>query len=147
MIMKLDQKLTINKLIANDIVNYALDDAVCENYNVSLETYLNSFDEESKKYIYENIDTILEDIENHESVLDLEVRKDDKGTEIDMIFYIEKLYSNEVEKRIGDTADMMEIKIELPEIQDMAVKILDDDEFNDDVISRLKSFDNGKDLG
>ena len=62
--MKLDQKLTINKLIANDIVNYALDDAVCENYNVSLETYLNSFDEESKKYIYENIDTIIEDIEN-----------------------------------------------------------------------------------
>ena len=58
-----------------------------------------------------------------------------------------KIYSNEVEKRIGDTADMMEIKIELPEIQDMAVKILDDDEFNDDLISRLKSFDNGKDLG
>ena len=145
--MKLDQKLTINKLIANDIVNYALDDAVCENYNVSLETYLNSFDEESKKYIYENIDTILEDIENHESVLDLEVRKDDKGTEIDMIFYIDKLYSNEVEKRIGDTAKIMEIEIELPEIQDMAVKILDDDEFNDDLISRLKSFDNGKDLG
>ena len=145
--MKLEQKLTINKLIANDIVNYALDDAVCENYNVSLESYLNSFDEESKKYINENIDTILKDIENHESVLDLEVRKDEKGTEIDMIFYIEKLYSNEVEKRIGDTAEMMEIKIELPEIQDMAVKILDDDEFNDDLISRLKNFDNGKDLG
>ena len=145
--MKLDQKLTINKLIANDIVNYALDDAVCENYNVSLESYLNSFDEESKKYIYENIDTILEDMENHESVLDLEVRKDDKGTEIDMIFYIDKLYSNDVEKRIGDTAKIMEIEIELPEIQDMAVKILDDDEFNDDLINRLKSFDNGKDLG
>ena len=145
--MKLEQKLTINKLIANDIVNYALDDAVCENYNVSLETYLDGFDEESKKYINENIDTILKDIENHESVLDLEVRKDEKGTEIDMIFYIDKLYSNEVEKRIGDTAEMMEIKIELPEIQDMAVKILDDDEFNDDLISRLKSFDNGKDLG
>ena len=117
--MKLEQKLTINKLIANDIVNYALDDAVCENYNVSLESYLNSFDEESKKYINENIDTILKDIENHESVLDLEVRKDEKGTEIDMIFYIDKLYSNEVEKRIGDTAEMMEIKIELPEIQDI----------------------------
>ena len=145
--MKLEQKLTINKLIANDIVNYALDDAVCENYNVSLESYLNSFDEESKKYINENIDTILKDIENHESVLDLKVRKDEKGTEIDMIFYIDKLYSNEVEKRIGDTAEMMEIKIELPEIQDMAVKILDDDEFNDDLISRLKNFDNGKDLG
>ena len=41
----------------------------------------------------------------------------------------------------------MEVKIELPEIQDMAVKILDDDEFNDDLINRLKSFDNGKDLG
>ena len=145
--MKLDQKLTINKLIANDIVNYALDDAVCENYNVSLESYLNSFDEESKKYIYEDIDTIIEDIENHESVLDLEVRKDEKGTEIDMIFYIDKLYSNDVEKRIGDTAKIMEIEIELPEIQDMAVKILDDDEFNDDLINRLKSFDNGKDLG
>lgn len=145
--MKLEQKLTINKLIANDIVNYALDDAVCENYNVSLETYLDGFDEESKKYINENIDTILKDIENHESVLDLEVRKDEKGTEIDMIFYIDKLYSNEVEKRIGDTAEMMEVKIELPEIQDMAAKILDDDEFNDELISRLKKFDNGKDLG
>ena len=145
--MKLEQKLTINKLIANDIVNYALDDAVCENYNVSLETYLKSFDEESKKYINENIDNILKDIENHESVLDLEVRKDDKGTEIDMIFYINKLYSNELEKRIGDTAEMMKIKIELPEIQDMAVKILDDDEFNDDLINRLKYFDNRKDLG
>ena len=41
----------------------------------------------------------------------------------------------------------MKIEIELPEIQDMAVKILDDDEFNDDLINRLKSFDNGKDLG
>lgn len=77
----------------------------------------------------------------------MEVRKDDKGTEIDMIFYIDKLYSNEVEKRIGDTAKIMEIEIELPEIQDMAVKILDDDEFNDDLINHLKSFDNGKDLG
>ena len=64
-----------------------------------------------------------------------------------MIFYIDKLYSNEVEKRIGDTAKIMEIEIELPEIQDMAVKILDDDEFNDDLINHLKSFDNGKDLG
>ena len=145
--MKLEQKLTINKLIANDIIDYALDDAVCDNYIMGINEYLKDFDEDSKKYINENIDTILKDIENHESVLDLEVRKDEKGTEIDIIFYIEKLYSNEVEKRIGDTADMMEIKIELPEIQDMAVKILDDDEFNDDLISRLKSFDNGKDLG
>ena len=146
MIMKSKEKLTINKLIANDIVNYALDDAVCENYNVSLEVYLKNFDEDSKKYIKENIDTIIEDIENHESVLDLEVRKDETDVEIDMIFYIEKLYSNDVEKRIGETAEMMEIKIELPEIQDMAVKILDDDEFNDDLINHLKSFDNGKDL-
>lgn len=145
--MKSEQKLTINKLIANDIVNYALDDAVCENYNVSLEMYLKNFDDDSKKYINENIDTIIKDIENHESVLDLEVRKDDKGMELDMIFYIDKLYSNDVEKRIGDTAEVLGVKIELPEIQDMAVKILDDDEFNDDLINRLKYFDNGKDLG
>lgn len=145
--MKSEQKLTINKLIANDIVNYALDDAVCENYNVSLEMYLKNFDDDSKKYINENIDTIIKDIENHESVLDLEVRKDDKGMELDMIFYIDKLYSNDVEKRIGDTAEVLGAKIELPEIQDMAVKILDDDEFNDDLINRLKYFDNGKDLG
>lgn len=139
-------KLTINKLIANDIVNYALDDAVCENYNVSLEMYLKNFDEDSKKYIHENIDTIIDDIENHESVLDLEIRKDDKYVEIDMIFYVDKLYSNEVEKRIGDTAEILGVKMELPEIQDMAVKILDDDEFNDDLINRLKYLDNGKDI-
>lgn len=139
-------KLTINKLIANDIVNYALDDAVSENYNVSLEMYLKNFDEDSKKYIHENIDTIIDDIENHESVLDLEIRKDDTDVEIDMIFYVDKLYSNEVEKRIGDTAEILGVKMELPEIQDMAVKILDDDEFNDDLINRLKYLDNGKDI-
>ena len=145
--MKLEKKLTINKLIANDIVNYALDDAVCENYNVSLEAYLKNFDDDSKKYIHENIDNIITDIENHESVLELEIRKNDSEVEIDMIFYIDKLYSNNVEKAIGDTAELMGIKIELPEIQDMAVKIIDDDEFNDDLINRLKYFDKGKDLG
>ena len=71
--MKSEQKLTINKLIANDIINYALDDAVCDNYVMGINEYLKDFDEDSKKYINENIDTILDDIEQSECVLDLEI--------------------------------------------------------------------------
>ena len=143
--MKLEQKLTINKLIANDIVNYALDDAVCENYNVSLEGYLESFDEESKKYINENIDTILDDIEQSECVLDLEIDRSNNDIELDFIFAWGKLL-NQVEQIVLDNSKLFNVELDFEDVREIANNILDDDEFNDDLINRIKNYDNGKDI-
>lgn len=97
-------KLSINKLIANDIINYGMDqasqmeDGNNANYTVSLDTYLKDFDEDTQKYILENIDSIIQDIDASECVLDLVVEKEDKNIELNMIFYWENLL-NEVDKK------------------------------------------------
>lgn len=143
--MKLENKLTINKLIANDIINYAMDNAISENYNVSLNTYLNDFDDESKKYILKNIDTITEDIRQSENVLDLVVQKENNNTIFDMIFYWEKLL-NQVEHIVLDNAKLFKIDLDFEDIQEIANDIIDDDEFNNDLIARLKNYGNGKEI-
>ena len=126
-------KLSINKLIANDIINYGMDqimemeDGNGANYIVSLDTYLNDFDEDTKKYILENIDKIIEDIEANENVLDLVVDKDKNNIDLNMIFYWENLLT-EVDKKV--------------DIKEMSADILDDDEFNDDLINKIKYFGN-----
>ena len=70
-------KLTINKLIANDMINYGMDKTSSFNYIVSLNSYLEEYDEESQKYIKENLDDIKDDIERNECVADLVVEKND----------------------------------------------------------------------
>lgn len=140
-------KLSINKLIANDIINYGMDqimemeDGNSANYIVSLDTYLNDFDEDTKKYILENIDKIIEDIEASESVLDLVVDKDKNNIDLNMIFYWENLLT-EVDKKIDATAKSLGVEMDLKDIKEMSADILDDDEFNDDLINRIKYFGN-----
>ena len=41
------EKLNLNKLIANDIVNYGMDKTTSFNYIVSLNDFLDDYDEES----------------------------------------------------------------------------------------------------
>ncbi len=140
-------KLSINKLIANDIINYGMDqimemeDGNSANYIVSLDTYLKDFDEDTQKYILENVDKIIEDIESNENVLDLVVDKEDKNVDFNMIFYWENLLT-EVEKKIDSTAKILGVEMDLKDIKEMSANILDDDEFNDDLINRLKYFGN-----
>ncbi len=143
-------KLSINKLIANDIINYGMDqasqmeDVNNANYIVCLDTYLKDFDEDTQKYVLENIDSIINDIEASECVLDLEVEKDDKNINLNIIFYWENLL-NEVDKKIDSTARSMGVEMDLKDIKEMSADILDDDAFNDDIISRIKYFDNEQD--
>ena len=143
-------KLSINKLIANDIINYGMDqasqmeDGNNANYIVSLDTYLKDFDEDTQKYILKNIDSIIEDINASECVLDLVVEKEDKNIELNMIFYWENLL-NEVDKKIDTTARSMGVEMDLKDIKEMSADILDDDAFNDDIISKIKYFDNEHD--
>jgi len=140
-------KLSINKLIANDIINYGMDqimemeDGNSANYIVSLDTYLNDFDEDTKKYILENIDKIIEDIEASESVLDLVVDIDKNNIDLNMIFYWENLLT-EVDKKVDATAKILGVEMDLKDIKEMSADILDDDEFNDDLINRIKYFGN-----
>lgn len=138
-------KLTINKLIANDFINYAMDQTESDNSIVSLNTYLNDFEEEDKKYILDNIDSIKEDIASHESVLDLEFNNEENDIEFNIIFYWNKLLSN-VEKRVADTAKIMKVEIDYQKVKELANDILDDDSFNDDLIGKLKYYKNEKDL-
>lgn len=140
-------KLSINKLIANDIINYGMDqimemeDGNSANYIVSLDTYLNDFDEDTKKYILENIDKIIEDIEASECVLDLVVDKDKNNIDLNMIFYWENLLT-EVDKKVDATAKILGVEMDLKDIKEMSADILDDDEFNDDLINKIKYFAN-----
>lgn len=140
-------KLSINKLIANDIINYGMDqimkmeDGNSANYIVSLDTYINDFDEDTKKYILENIDKIIEDIEASECVLDLVVDKDKNNIDLNMIFYWENLLT-EVDKKVDATAKILGVEMDLKDIKEMSANILDDDEFNDDLINRIKYFGN-----
>lgn len=140
-------KLSINKLIANDIINYGMDqimemeDGNSANYIVSLDTYLNDFDEDTKKYILENIDKIIEDIEASECVLDLVVDKDKNNIDLNMIFYWENLLT-EIDKKVDATAKILGVEMDLKDIKKMSANILDDDEFNDDLINRIKYFGN-----
>lgn len=140
-------KLSINKLIANDIINYGMDqimemeDGNSANYIVSLDTYLNDFDEDTKKYILENIDKIIEDIEASGCVLDLVVDKDKNNIDLNMIFYWENLLT-EIDKKVDATAKILGVEMDLKDIKKMSADILDDDEFNDDLINRIKYFGN-----
>ena len=48
-------KMTLSKLIANDIVNYGMNQTSNFNYSVFLESYIDDFDLGSKKYILDNL--------------------------------------------------------------------------------------------
>ena len=96
-------KLTINKLIANDMINYGMDKTSSFNYIVSLNSYLEEYDEESQKYIKENLDDIKDDIERNECVADLVVEKNDDDIDFNMVFYWGYLLT-QTEKMVYDNA-------------------------------------------
>ena len=94
-------KLTLNKIIADDIVEYALSDAICENYILSLDTYLNKCDYSTRTYISKNMNSIIDNIYANEKIVDLEFDKETK--ELDMIFFWENLMTD-FEKNVYDKA-------------------------------------------
>lgn len=95
-------KMTLCKLIANDIVNYGMDQTSNFNYIVCLDSYIDDFDEESKNYIYNHIEEICNDISNNENVADLHYDKNKR--EFDMVFYWGNLM-DATEKYVADIID------------------------------------------
>ena len=104
-------KLTINKLIANDMINYGMDKTSSFNYIVSLNSYLEEYDEESKKYIKENLDDIRDAIERSECVADLVVEKNDDDIDFNIVFYWGYLLT-QTEKMVYEKAKKNNIELE-----------------------------------
>ena len=119
-------KMSICKLIANDIVNYGMDQTSNFNYIVCLDSYIDDFDEESKKYIYNHLEEICNDISNNENVADLHYDKNKR--EFDMVFYWGNLM-DATEKYVADIIDDLGEKdrFVLEDIREIAEDVILDD--------------------
>lgn len=119
-------KMSICKLIANDIVNYGMDQTSNFNYIVCLDSYIDDFDEESKNYIYNHLEEICDDITNNENVADLNYDKSKR--EFDMVFYWGNLM-DATEKYVADIIDDLGEKdrFMLEDIREIAEDVILDD--------------------
>lgn len=119
-------KMSICKLIANDIVNYGMDQTSNFNYIVCLDSYIDDFDEESKNYIYNHLEEICDDIANNENVADLNYDKSKR--EFDMVFYWGNLM-DATEKYVADIIDDLGEKdrFMLEDIREIAEDVILDD--------------------
>lgn len=119
-------KMSICKLIANDIVNYGMDQTSNFNYIVCLDSYIDDFDEESKNYIYNHLGEICDDITNNENVADLNYDKSKR--EFDMVFYWGNLM-DATEKYVADIIDDLGEKdrFVLEDIREIAEDVILDD--------------------
>ena len=136
-------KLTLNKIIADDIVEYALSDAICENYILSLDTYLNKCDYSTRTYISKNINSIIDNIYANEKIVDLEVDKETK--ELDMIFFWENLMTD-FEKNVYDKARGLNISLDYIDVKDIADKVLNSKTLNKELVDEIKEYDNDMEL-
>lgn len=139
-------KMTLNKLIANDIINYGMDQTTNFNYSVYLDEYITEYDEEGKKYILEHLDEISAAISNNENISYYSLEEDEKlGKYFDMVFYWGKLL-NSTEMIVLKNADLFKIDLNLEDVREIASELIDDDDFNDALINLLKKYDKGKEL-
>ena len=136
-------KLTLNKIIADDIVEYALSDAISENYILSLDTYLNKCDYSTRTYISKNINSIIDNIYANEKIVDLEVDKETK--ELDMIFFWENLMTD-FEKNVYDKARGLNISLDYNDVKDIADKVLNSKTLNKELVDKIKEYDNDMEL-
>ena len=119
-------KMTLCKLIANDIVNYGMDQTSNFNYIVCLDSYIDDSDEETKNYIYNHLEEICDDITNNENVADLHYDKSKR--EFDMVFYWGNLM-DATEKYVADIIDDLGEKdrFVLEDIREIAEDVILDD--------------------
>ena len=134
-------KMSINKLIANDIINYGMDKTTNFNYIVSLDSYIDDFDEDTQKYILENLGDICEAISSNDNVADFHYNKKEK--EFDMVFYWDNLmdvvdhYVLNILKEKGD-----EDNFEIDEIKEIAEEILQDESTRNLAFEKIRNYKN-----
>lgn len=129
------EKLNLNKLIANDIVNYGMDKTTSFNYIVSLNDFLDDYDEESITYIKSHINDIIEAVHQNENVAQLDY--DGSRQEFDMVFYFDGLFSK-LDKKIYNLSQEMGIDFEPEEVWEISYDIENSEEYNDLITSAIK---------
>lgn len=128
------EKLSISKLIANDIVNYGMDKTTSFNYIVSLNDFLDDYDEDTCSYIKSHINEIIDDVHQNENVAQMDY--DEKRQEFDMVFYYDNLMT-QLERRLYDTAKNMNIEYELDDVREVSYDLENSDEYDDMLISAI----------
>ena len=135
------EKLSINKLIANDIVNYGMDRTMSFNYIVSLDSFLDDYDEDTCNYIKAHLSEIIDDVHQNENVAQLDY--DEKRQEFDMVFYYDNLLSP-IEKQMIDIGKEKGVEFEYEDLKSMSYDFEESDEYKE----LLDNFiDNKLDLG
>ena len=129
------EKLNLNKLIANDIVNYGMDKTTSFNYIVSLNDFLDEYDEESINYIKSHINDIIEAVHQNENVAQLDY--DEARQEFNMVFYFDGLFSK-LDKKIYNLSQEMGIDFEPEEVWEISYDIENSEEYNDLITSAIK---------
>ena len=122
------EKLSISKLIANDIVNYGMDKTTSFNYIVSLNDFLGDYDEEACSYIKSHINEIINDVHSNENVAQLDY--DEARQEFDMVVYYDGLFSK-LEKKIYNDSQDMGIDFEPEDVWKISYEIENSDEYNE----------------
>ena len=128
-------KLSLSKLIANDIVNYGMDKTTSFNYIVSLNDFLDDYDEDTCNYIKSHINEIISDVEGNENVAQLDY--DESRQEFDMVFYFDGLFSK-LDKQIYNLSQEMGIEFEQDEVWAISYDIENSEEYNDLIINAVK---------
>lgn len=131
-------KMTLSKLIANDIVNYGMDQTSEFNYIVCLDSYIDDFDLESRDYIYKHLEEICSDIRNNENVADLYFNEKEK--EFNMVFYWDNLM-NDIEHYVSDIIRDLEEqdRFELDDIREIAHEMLYDESTKNLTVEKIKN--------
>ena len=116
-------KMTINKLIANDIINYGMSQTSNFDYSVYLDSYIDDYDLESQNYILNNLEDICSAISKNENISYFNYNKENK--EFDMVFYWNNLM-NDTEKYVYDIiSDLKESdRFELEDIREIAMDLI-----------------------
>ena len=128
-------KLSLSKLIANDIVNYGMDKTTSFNYIVSLNDFLDDYDDDTCNYIKSHINEIISDVEGNENVAQLDY--DESRQEFDMVFYFDGLFSK-LDKKIYNLSQEMGIEFEPDEVWEISYDIENSEEYNDMITSVVK---------
>ena len=122
------EKLSINKLIANDIVNYGMDRTMSFNYIVSLDSFLDDYDEDTCNYIKAHLSEIIDDVHQNENVAQLDY--DEKRQEFDMVFYYDNLL-NPIEKQMIDIGKEKGVEFEYEDLKSMSYDFEESDEYKE----------------
>lgn len=131
------------KLVANDIINYALEKTDTRSYKMSFIEYVDEFDDRTRKSILNNLNNILDCLEKNHDITSL--KYDSEKCIIDFIFD-EDILLNHTEKVVKVIANNTDEIIQLEELRKITKDVLTDNYFIEAVDGKIKDHQKEKGL-